>query len=116
MGLRGPDQGAGGIWGDPVITVQKLEIGALCLLQGMVAGGGDTGVFLVQDRHPGVPGGKFVADLAGGVGAPVIHQKQLQVGILLVQDAGHTAPKGLLRVVDWDDDADHWFHLSNSLY
>ena len=116
MGLCGPDQRAGGVWGDPVITVQKLEIDALSQIQGMVAGGGDPGVFLVDRSHPGIPGGKFIADRAGAVGAAVVHQKQLQVGKLLVQDAGHTAPDGLFRIVNRHNDADHWFHFSNSLF
>ena len=115
-GFRGPDQRAGGVGSDPVITVQKLKISALGLVEGGVPGVGDAGVFLVDDPNPGIPGGICVADGTGTVGAAVVDQQQLKVGVLLVQNALNTAADGVFSVIDRDDDADGGGHKHGSFW
>ena len=111
--LRRPHQGAGGVRGDPVVAVQELEVGPPGGVQGPVPGGGDAGVRLVQRPHPGVLGGVAVAEGAGAVGAAVLHQQQLKIRVLLVQDAVHTAGEGLFGPIDRDDDTDGRIHKSS---
>ena len=82
--LRRPDQGQGGLRRDPIVAVQKLQVGAPGLGQGQVPGVGNTGVLLMKYLDSGVPGGLGVAQGAGGIGAAVVDQQQLIVLISLV--------------------------------
>ena len=108
--FRCPDQREGGLRRDPVIAVQKLEVGAPGLGKGQVPGVGHAGVFLVEHPDPLVPGGVAVTQAAGGVRAAVIDQQQLVILIRLVQNAVHTAGQGLFRVVYGNDDTDNRMH------
>lgn len=58
-------------------------------------------------KDPRVLPGVLVTDGPGVVLAAVVHQKQLKIGILLLQHTVYTAAEGFRRVVDRDDDAHH---------
>ena len=110
MLLHGLDQQLGGIGGDPVVGVQELEIPAPRLVKTQVPAIRNARIFFVKYPDPAVCGGVFVADPAGAVPATVIGQKQLKIGVLLIQNALHTAAKAGFGVVDWNNDADRWIH------
>ena len=116
VGLGGPYQGTGGVGSDPVIAVQKLEIGAPGQVKGRVPGVRDTGIFLVDDPDTAVPFGIGVADDAGAVPASVIYQKQFKIRVLLVQNTLNAAANGVGCVVNRNDDADSWGHGTTPLY
>ena len=108
--FHAPHQGAGGVGGDPVIAVQELQVCSFRVIQRQIPAGGDTGVGLMEDPNPAVPVRAGITDGAGTVGAAVIHQQQLKILVLLIQNAVDTASNGFFRIVDRDDDADGGTH------
>ena len=108
--FRRPHQGAGGVGRDPVVAVQKLEIGPPGPVQSEVPALGNAGVFLMDDLNAAVSGRVLVADGAGTIRASVVYQQQLKIRVLLVQDTFDAAADGMLRVVDRDDDTDGGTH------
>ena len=71
--LGGADQQPGGVRAEPVVTVQKLKVFPPRLIQRIVAGGGDSGVGLVDHADPRVLPGVLVTDGPGVVLAAVVH-------------------------------------------
>ena len=74
----------GGIRGDPVVAVQKLEIRSPSPADGQIAGIGDAGVGLVDGDDPGILGGVSIADGSGAVLAAVVDQDQFKVALVLI--------------------------------
>ena len=92
----------------PVVAVHKGEVFARGGLDAGVARAGQATVRLVDDLHPGIGGGVFVADGAAPVGRAVVHQDHLEVGKGLGQDRIHTAAQIALHVIYRDDHTDLW--------
>jgi len=65
--------------------------------------GGDPGVGLVDDLEPGVGGLELLADGQTAVGAAVVDQQHLQVGIALPPDALQAGVQPRSSVIDRDD-------------
>ena len=88
-----------------VVRVHKGDGLAPGNVQPGVAGGGKTAVLLVDDLHPGVPGGIAVAEGAAAVGAAVVHKDELKIGKGLAQQALGTGGQAVLHLVHRHDDA-----------
>ena len=108
--FRCTHQASGGIRCDPVVAVQKLEIGSPGPVQGKISAGGNAGVLLMENLNTAVLGRIFVADRAGIVRAAVIHQQQFKIRIFLVQNTFNASPDGLLCIIDRDNDTDGGIH------
>ena len=106
MRFHFPDEQLGRFHRQPVVHIHELNVAADCLGQTAVAGGRRAPVCLVDRLHPCVLPGIVLHDLQRGIPAPVVHQDQLEVGIILHQNAVHAALQTLFSVVYGYDDAD----------
>ena len=110
--LHLPHHELGRVHGQPVVHIRKLDIGAARLRKPAVAGGGDAAVFLVDELHTAVARGDFPHELEGAVPAPVVHQDQLQLRVVLTEYALRAALHALLPVIHGYDDADFFHAIS----
>ena len=114
--LRRPDEGLGGIGGEPVVPVGKLEVLALGQVHGLIPGVGHAAVGLVQGDKAAVGGRRPVTQGGGAVGTAVVHQEALEIGVALGPDALYALLQVGRHVVDRNDDADQGLtHGSGSL-
>ena len=95
---------------DEIIGVHNADVITAGIVQPGVAGVGRAAVGLVEHTDAGILPGQRIADLGRAIVAAVIHQQQLKIGVLLVQNAVYTALNGVLRIVDRHNNTDIWFH------
>ena len=63
-----------------------------------------SAVLLMDNSDPGIGFRKIIADAGTGVRRPVVYQNDLHVGIILCQDALHTATESPLGIENGYDD------------
>ena len=100
-----PHQRGGGVRRQPVVAVQKLQVGSLRQIQRSIPGGGDAAVFLVDHPDTGIFCGIAVAQGAGGVRAAVIDQQEFKIGVFLIQNTLDAPADRAFRIINRDDDA-----------
>ena len=61
----------------------------------------------MEDAHTAILGGIAIADSATIVGATIVDEQQLKVGVALSQDTINATVDVFFRFVDGDDDAYH---------
>ena len=104
--LRLFHQLAGGVRGEVVVTVGKLQVFAGGHGNSQVPGGRYPAVVLVDEQDAFVHPGVHIRHLQAHIAAAVVHQNDFQVLIALLTDALHTAGDVKLRVVDRHDHTD----------
>ena len=107
-----PHHQPGGIRGQPVVAVHKLKIRARRPANSQIPAVGDPGIFLVNHSHSGILLPVSAADFPGPVRTPVIYQNQLQILIVLIQNAVHTAFQIFLCVKNRYNHRDRRFHYA----
>ena len=101
----------GSILCQPVVTVQKLQIFSLGLVQCLVPAVRDSGVLFMNNSNSGIPVQITVTDSPRIVSASIIYQNQLKICILLCQHTIDTAFQKLLRIIDRYNNRNQRLHI-----
>ena len=94
----------------PVITVHELQKRPPRPRDRLVPRIRHPRILLMHDHHARIRPRIPVADLPGPVPAPVVHQDQLEIPKLLIQNTVHTTHETFLRVIHRHDDTDLRLH------
>ena len=89
--------------GQPVVTVQKLQVNAVGGIDGLVAAVRNTGVLFINYPETGVFFLIFPADVKTSVGTSIINQDDLHILKGLLHSAGETAAEIGLGVINGDN-------------
>ena len=88
----------------PVVAIEEVQVFAGRGVHPDVARGGGAGVFLRDDAHALIGGGKLGHDGDGAIGRAVIHADELDVAVRLREQALQTLAHMLLAVVHGNHD------------
>ena len=94
----------------PVITVHELQKRTPRPRDRLVSRIRHPRILLMHDHHARIRPRISVADLPGPILTSIIHEDQLEIPKLLIQNTVHTARETLLRVIHRHDDTDLRLH------